>query len=401
MIQQSSSLVHVFFIRDTQKCPMGRLLLKDRKIFFEYDADFVKTGLELSPFKLPLQHGVITSGDPTFEGLFGVFNDSLPDGWGRILLDRQLRKYSPYPHRLSPLDRLCFVGSTGMGALIYEPAHPEASSLPYEKDLDVVAEEVRQFQETDDDRFVEALLQFNGSSAGARPKIIMRYQDEDWLVKFRSSIDPKDIGNIEYAYHLMAKKARLDVPDAKLFPSRHSGGYFGVKRFDRCLDRRIHMHTASGLLHVDHREPSLDYEAIMKLTLYLTRDMSMCEKQFRATVFNILAYNRDDHSKNFSFLMDEKGQWSVSPAYDLTFSHGVGGEHCTTVMGEGRHPTRSHLMKLAEIVGIKKSKASEVLDEVATAASQWLSFAEEAGVDQPSRDHIHMALQQQLKNIAT
>lgn len=400
MIQTNISLVHVFFIRGVHKCFMGRLLLKDRKIFFEYDADFIKIGLELSPLKLPLQHGVIISDDSTFEGLFGVFNDSLPDGWGRLLLDRQLRKYYPSFHRLSPLDRLCFVGGSGMGALVYEPENSRIFPLSYERNLDVIAEEVKQFQENDDDRFVDDLLQLNGSSAGARPKIVIRHQNKDWLVKFRSSIDPKDIGNIEYAYHLMAQEAHLDVPYAQLFPSRHGGGYFGVKRFDRCLEKRIHMHTISGLLHVDHREHSLDYETIMKLTLHLTRHTHMCEKQFRAAVFNILAYNRDDHAKNFSFLMDEDGHWSVSPAYDLTFSSGPGGEHCTTIMGEGRNPTRTHLMKLAEITGIRKTKTSEIIDEVAAAILRWPSFAEDSGVSRSSCQHINKILQQQLKNVS-
>ena len=397
-----TSLVNVYFVRGNEKCFMGRLSLKDRKILFEYDLEFVETGLELSPFKLPLQLGVITSRDYTFGGLFGVFNDSLPDGWGRMLLDRKLMKSGINPESHSPLDRLCFVGDSGMGAIVYSPGNHNKSSFDHDDSsfndnyLDEIAEEIKEFQENDNDRFVEDLLSLGGSSGGARPKILVRYEDDYWIIKFRSYVDPKDIGNIEYAYHLMAKDANLDVPEARLFLSRKGLGYFGVKRFDRLNGKRIHMHTISGLLHADHRVPSLDYEAIMKATMCLTQDLRQCEKQFRAAVFNVLSHNRDDHAKNFSFLMDEKGIWSVSPAYDLTFSAGLFGEHCTMVMGEGKNPGLKHLLGLASIGDIKESKAMEIIEEVVSAVSKWTLFAEEAGVRGPSRRIIKQSIDQNL-----
>ena len=391
MTFQTTTLVHVYFMRQHDKYLMGRLALKDRKIFFEYDPEFIKTGLELSPFKLPLKSGVISSNDPTFETLFGVFNDSLPDGWGRVLLDRKLMSLGLNPSTLSPLDRLCFVGKHGMGALIYEPENSREPCFQHEG-LDEIEEEIRVFQEQDDDRFVDDLLSLGGSSAGARPKILIQVEARDWIIKFRSFMDPKDIGNIEYAYHLMATDAKLNVPKAKLFPSHKGSGYFGVQRFDRSGSKRLHMHTLSGLLHVDHREPSLDYETIMKATLWLTRDVAQAEKQFRAAVFNMLSHNRDDHSKNFSFLMDEKGTWAVSPAYDLTFSSGPGGEHCTMMMGEGKNPNLSHVLKLARLGSIKKPKALEIIDEVASAISKWDKFAKDAGVSKTSQTLIQKTL---------
>jgi len=303
MTFQKSSLIHVSYVRGTNSLPMGRLALKERKIFFEYHLDFLKTGLELSPFKLPLRPGIITSEDPLFEGLFGVFNDSLPDGWGRLLLDRKLMKLGINPNELSPLDRLRYVGNHGMGALTYEP-EIEAKFSSNHPDLDEIAEEVFLFQKKDEDLFVDYLLEMNGSSAGARPKIIIHFEEEDWIIKFPSMFDPKDIGPIEYAYHLMAKEANLDVPKARLFPSQKGPGYFGVKRFDRDQGNRFHIHSISGLLHADHRIPSLDYETILKATLWLTKDVRECEKQFRVAVFNVLTHNRDDHAKNFSFLID-------------------------------------------------------------------------------------------------
>lgn len=400
MTFKNSSVIHVSYVRGSEKLSMGRLALKDRRIFFEYDQEFLKTGLNLSPFKLPLKSGIIASEDPLFEGLFGVFNDSLPDGWGRLLLDRKLLSLGISPSELSPLDRLRYVGHRGMGALVYEPEIKGTQPFPHH-DLDKIADEALQFQEHDDDQFVDDLLAMNGSSAGARPKILVSLVEDsldfsntshnDWIIKFRSSFDPKDIGPIEYAYHLMAKAANLDVPEAKLFKSKKGPGYFGVKRFDRVGNKHLHMHTVSGLLHVDYRIPNLDYETIIKATLWLTKDARNCEKQFKAAVFNVLTHNRDDHAKNFSFLMDEKGVWCVAPAYDLTFSSGPSGEHCTTIMGEGKNPKLIHLLKLAEIGGIKKQKATEIIDDVKHIVSKWQNFAKDAGVTKNSTSMIQAA----------
>lgn len=397
-------VVQVHFIKQAEKIIMGRLLLKERKIFFEYAPGFLKTNLELSPFKLPLKPGVFVCEDQLFDGLFGVFNDSLPDGWGRLLLDRKLMNAGIFPNELTPLDRLCYVGSRGMGALSYQPE--TSYTLPtFWQDLDTIADECLQFQEKDDDQFVDHLLAMNGSSAGARPKILVTLikdgfepthpssvSHDDWIIKFSSSIDPSDIGPIEYAYHLMAKAAGLYVPDARLFKSKKRRGYFGVKRFDRQGINHLHMHTVSGLLHVDHRIPSFDYEILLKATMWLTKDLRECEKQFRNIVFNVLAQNRDDHVKNFSFLMDAQGGWHVSPAYDLTYSMGPAGEHCTTLMGEGKSPGVSHLLRLAQVSGIEKSHALIVIDQVSDAVSQWKQFATIANVTQKSSALIQSAL---------
>lgn len=383
-------LVHVYYHGSATKQLMGRLLLKNRQIFFEYDANFIKTGLELSPFKLPLKSGVITSGDRIFEGLFGIFNDSLPDGWGRLLLDRKLMNVGLNPGILSPLDRLCYVGHNGMGALIYEPENPNSvTNLP--TDLDEIDYEIEATL-NENNAYVDDLLILGGSSAGARPKIVLHIDNEDWLIKFRANIDPKDISAIEYAYHQMAKSSGLIVPQAKLFPSRKGLGFFGVKRFDRKDNKKIHMHTIAGLLHADHREPSLDYETIMKATLHLTHDVRQCEIQFRHAVFNVLSHNRDDHSKNFSFLMDANGTWTVSPAYDLTFSSGPSGEHSTMMMGEGKNPTIKHLLQLASIGNIKQDKALEIIHQVLNATQKWHEFAHDAGVSKLQTKNIGNAL---------
>ena len=392
-------LVHVFLRGGPQKQSVGRLALQDRQIVFEYSPEFLKTNLNLSPWKLPLKPGLILSDATCFEGLFGLFNDSLPDGWGRLLLDRRLIQRGIHPSQLSPLDRLCYVGSHGMGALSYEPeiAAEGAQHTALIEQFDQIAAQTWHIQNASDASNMDeliTLLSLSGSSTGARPKIMMRYQEVDWLVKFRSLFDPIDIGPIEYAYHLMAKAAQLDVPEARLFPSKNSPGYFGVQRFDRSAQYQcFHMHTMSGLLHADHRLPALTYETILQVTAQLTRDTQESEKQFRAAAFNVLAHNRDDHAKNFSFVMDLQGRWKVSPAYDLTFSVGPGGEHCALIQGEGKNPTRQHLLKLAASSQIPPQKAGEVLERVRDAIARWPEYASIAGVSKRSSRLILKALE--------
>ncbi len=403
-----SSIINVTYCQTEKVIPMGRLAFVNRKILFEYSSEFLDTRLELSPFKLPLKPGVIACPDYTFDGLFGIFNDSLPDGWGRLLLDRKLMSLGIVPENLTPLDRLRYVGTRGMGALQYQPEHSQEVPTQAQIDLDTLANECIHFETTNQELYVDDLLFMNGSSAGARPKIlisinpktgVMQVSDNqfthphfDWIVKFRSSVDPKDIGPIEYAYHLMAKAANIKVPEAKLFKSREGYGFFGVQRFDRTKDSFLHVHTLSGLLHADHRIPSLDYQTVMKATEVLTKNMKESEKQFRNCAFNVFAHNRDDHAKNFSFLMGANGQWTVSPAYDLTFSMGPGGEHSTTVMGNGRNPHYAELVKLALNIGIAKIKAENILDEVLQATSNWMHYAEEAGVSKISTQNIANSL---------
>lgn len=408
MTFEQESPLQVTYCNGKHTLNVGRLILSHRKIFFEYSSIFLESGLELSPFKLPLKGGVFSCAEQVFEGLFGLFNDSLPDGWGRRLLDRKLMNLGINPNTITPIDRLKYVGTHGMGALKYEPEIIGISSREPSIELDLLADECAQFQIHDQGHFIDDLIIMNGSSAGARPKILVNIDPEtgqfritnnnplhshhDWIVKFRSSVDPLDIGPIEYAYHLMAKEAGLEVPGARLFKSRKGPGYFGVQRFDRTEHTFFHTHTLSGLLHADHRIPSLDYETVMKATYILTKSLTEMEKQFRNAVFNVFAYNRDDHAKNFSFIMDEKGIWTVSPAYDLTFSTGPGGEHCTTVMGNGRNPGVPDLLKLAIIAKINEQKARSIIDEVRHAVAKWKHFAELASVSKQSSKNIHAFL---------
>ena len=404
MKYQPVNLVHVSLDFGNREHRVGRLALANRRIYFEFDTAFLKSGLEISPFKLPLKTGAIACDDMIFEGLFGVFNDSLPDGWGRLLLDRQMRKQGIAPEQLTPLDRLTHVGSYGMGALVYKPDVSDQFSQPNVINLDKLATETSEVLEGEAGDVFAELLGLSGSSAGARPKVMVGVSKDKkriihgqqhlqknyvhWMVKFASSNDAKGIGAIEYAYSLMASAAGIDMMPTHLFPAKKGAGYFGVKRFDRQGDKRNHMHTVSGLLHADHRLPSLDYEQIMRTTLELTRNVKELKKILRIAAFNVFAHNRDDHAKNFSFLMDEKGNWSVAPAYDLTFSGGPGGEHSTSIMGEGKNPGKEHLLKLAEKFSITKTEARRIIENVYSAVNKWPAFAEETGVGKTSKKLI-------------
>ncbi|MDT8428418.1 MAG: type II toxin-antitoxin system HipA family toxin [Pseudomonadales bacterium] len=375
---------------------VGRMAIRERKIYFEYDGTFIKSGLEISPFHLPLKSGLVSFDPQPFEGLAGVFNDSLPDGWGRLLFDRLLRSKGVLPADISPLERLAHAGHFGMGALVYEPDLSTQQSGDEVISLDKFAEQARQVLEGAADEVLNELLALNGSSAGARPKALIGLDSTrqriihgvhdmaggyvPWIVKFANSQDAADAGAVEYVYALMAKEAGIAMPDVHLFPAAQSAGYFAVKRFDRDGERRFHMHTACGLLHSDFRTPALDYEDLIALSSQLTRDIREVEKMYRLAVFNVLAHNRDDHSKNFSFLMGPEGQWHLSPAYDLTFSSGPQGEQSTMVMGEGRNPGIAHLIKLGEAAKIARPRISEIIEQTQTALAGWPVLAKEHGV---------------------
>lgn len=388
--------------------PVGRLAIRDHTIYFEYQASFIQTRLEISPLRLPLKTGVTAFEARPFEGLAGVFSDSLPDGWGRLLFDRFLRSQNILPSDITPLDRLAHVGFHGMGALVYEPDYSPSDIEDDLIELDQLAQQVDLVLTGSSEEIIQELLSLNGSSAGARPKALIGVDEtrqnishgakqlsngfEPWLVKFPNSQDGLDSGAIEYVYALMAKEAGVAMSEAHLFTASKGCGYFAAKRFDRDGAKRYHMHTVSGLLHSDFRTPSLDYEDLLTLTGQLTRDIREVEKMYRLAVFNVLAHNRDDHAKNFSFLMDDTGEWKLSPAYDLTFSNGPGGEQSTMVMGEGRNPGEKQLIKLGLEAGLSKVLADESIAQTKAALGQWKSLAKEYCISQSNIDLIHKRL---------
>jgi len=379
---------------------IGRLASVERgKIYFEYSP--ILRGLRISPLRLPPKPGLMTFDPMLFEGLPGVFYDSLPDGWGRLLLDRLARSKGVASNQLTALDRLAYVGRSGMGALVYEPdlSSDKPSNI---LDIDDLALKTEQVLRGSAEDVLEELVALNGSSAGARPKAMININPTDsriiygetdktfkgyvpWLVKFPNTQDGPDAGAIEYVYSLMAKEAGVFMSETRLFPAKNGPGYFTTRRFDRKESEggmtRLHVHTAGGLLHSDFRTPSLDYEDLLALTEIMTRDMREVEKMYRHAVFNVMSHNRDDHAKNFSFVMDFKGEWKLSPAYDITFSSGPGGQQSTTVLGEGKDPSSEHLKALGKKANLDDKMIAGIIESTRHALSNWETLARQHRVN--------------------
>lgn len=385
---------------------VGELAKDDKNIHFKYYPDFINTRLKISPFKLPLDFNVHTAQQIPFDGLFGIFHDSLPDGWGKLLLDKHLTSKRIDIHQLGPLDRLAYVGEAGMGALSYHPATTNDSNHSSPLQLDLLADEVKTIIEGNTSDLIEELYTLGGSSGGAKPKIHVGYNQkkdhlihgskqlpedyEHWIVKFPSSFDRPDIGNIEYAYYLMAQKAGIEMASSRLLRGTSGKSYFATKRFDMDRNNRIHMHSAAGIMHDDFQHSQMDYGNLMDCAFQLENHVEAYRKVLRLAAFNVFSHNRDDHSKNFSFLMNSSGKWQFSPAYDLTFSSSSHGLHSTMVAGESQSPGTSHLLELAKVFSVKNGL--HIIEDVRESISNWTQFANDAGVTAESTKLIKRAL---------
>lgn len=344
-------------------------LYKKQLAAFEYDKDWIENGFPISPFSLPLEKRIFLPKIDPFGGLFGVFADSLPDGWGRLLVDRLMLKNHIDPVGVGNLSRLAIVGDSGMGALSYRPdIQLNASSSVM--GLDQIAEECENVLKMEYSADLDQLFQLGGSSGGARPKILTAIDNEEWIIKFPSYDDKNNVGKQEYEYSVCAKECGIEMTETKLFPSERCEGYFGTKRFDRKRDSgnvmtKIHMLSVSAVLETSHRIPNLDYHLLMKLTLEITKDFSEVMKLYRLMCFNVFAHNRDDHSKNFSYLYDEQeSRFILAPAYDLTYSSSLNGEHATTVNGNGSHPDMEDILAVAAGIGIREAQAGKIARDI-------------------------------------
>ncbi len=338
---------------------VGRIALTpDALCAFEYDPTYLSSGESISPFNLPLKSEVFVAKRTPFYGGFGVFNDSLPDGWGSLILDRYLKHKGIDSAKLTILQRLALVGSIGRGALEYKP---DFSELTEDEiiNFDHLAAEAEKILTSDyDGSSLDTLYKYGGSPGGARPKVFVKIDGKEWLVKFKAMTDPANIGQIEYEYSLLAKKCGIKMPETRLF----EGKYFGVERFDRTPQGKIHTVSAAGLLSADYRVPSLDYGDLLKMCHSLTRNMEEVYSLFRLMVFNITIKNRDDHAKNFSFQLIN-GEWRLSPAYDLLPSSGFNGFHTTTVNNNGE-PTVNDMKVVAEMVGLNRQRVNEIIQDI-------------------------------------
>jgi serine/threonine-protein kinase HipA len=385
---------------------VGTLAEQGRGVYFEYASSFLEAPLPLSPFKLPVRPGLFEHVDREFGPLFGLFDDSLPDSWGLLLMDREFKRLGRPLSDISSLDRLAYIGTRGMGALTYHPpTDAQAGSL--DVDLAELAHEAERVLEGSAEDVLPALRLAGGSPGGARPKVLVGVGDDGrmiagtprlpegyrhFLVKFTARPDNPDSGAVEAAYAIMAAEAGLEVPHTRLFETRDGGRYFGAERFDRRGGSRLHMHSLGGLWHASHRVASIDYEGFLKTTLALTRDQRQVEEAFRRMVFNVAAHNRDDHVKNFSFLMAMNGTWKLAPAYDLIFAEGPGRQHTMDVAGEAERPGDRHMLRVAELCDVDARRARNIIQQVREAVDRWPDFARTTGVPSDTARQIRKLL---------
>lgn len=329
-------------------------------IGFQYDNEWLQSGFSISPFSLPLTSEVFINRKMTFNGLYGVFWDSLPDGWGELLVKRLLAKRGINVDTLSPLTKLTLISKNGLGGLEYEPSQAvEAGTLDF--NLDEISKEVDAILNDDTVYDLDRIYQLGGSSGGARPKAHIRIDDADWIVKFGCRIDPPNVGEKEYATNQLAKQCGINVNNFALFPSKLCSGYYGAKRFDRVDNKRKHVISLSALLETTHRIPNLDYIHLF----YVIQEISAQKEKdlyeaFRRMCFNVFFGNKDDHGKNFAFIYDEKiGGYILSPAFDLTQTPDKV-EHEMTVNGAG-NPRDDDILVVAQKFKLSLSKCKDIL----------------------------------------
>ena len=395
-------MINIFLRLEGQKLPVGRLLRKDQHNYFQYTPEFIARGMQISPFHLPLNNQVNKAPDAPFSGLHGVFADSLPDGWGLLLMDRFLRQKGINVSDITPLDRLLYIGATGMGALTYEPDHSEPSSYN-SLDLSALSHEAAEVYAGKQEDILPELIRAGGSPGGARPKVVVGIKDDQivsgerdlpdgyraWIIKFHATNDNE--GLIEEAYAQILRLAGINMPETQLLTA-NGKQYFAVKRFDRINNQRLHVHSLAGLSHANFRLPNFDYEKLIRLTSILTKNPDDVKQVYRQMVFNILGNNQDDHTKNFSFVMDGKGVWRVSPAYDITFTQCHGGEQSMSVAGYGKNIPAIVFVKLGELCGIDASGVGQIFADIFEALSHWQALAHELGVDAQQRNKIQQNL---------
>jgi serine/threonine-protein kinase HipA len=392
----------------TSLVEVGTLIEQNQDIYFRFEPSFLESNLDISPFKLKKTTEILLSPRTPFDGLFGVFNDSIPDGWGRLLLDRKLIESGKNPKEISVLDRLSILGKSAQGALIYEPVTEDEKSENERIDLDQIAQESENLLKTGNASFLDQLYHLGGNSVGARPKILVNYNPklnqfstvskeefDPWIIKFPALNDFKDIARIEFTYYKMAVACGIEMSESNLFFSEKGKDFFGTKRFDRSGNKRFHLHSACGLLHDDFRYSTLDYGHVMDAANRLENNLTACEKVFRLAAFNVYTSNMDDHSKNVAFLMNEYGDWSFAPAFDLTFSPSPGGYHSLSVANKYQEINKNDLLKLASYFGI--NKGNEIIDQVKEILSNWKQFSSELEINKKESHLIEKTLMEKLR----
>ncbi len=386
---------------------VGRLALDRPGGVFEYDAAFIAGGLQITPMEVPTGGPIPARQPRLFNGLHGVFADSLPDAWGEELVRRRCAREGVAYESLTVLDRLAIVGERGMGALVYRPEVPDAGDDVV--DLNVLAREANQILDGRDSDILPELERLGGTSGGARPKVLVALDAEGhvragvdeipdgydgWLVKFRSSRDVVDIGPLEAAYASMARAAGIEVPDHTLIATgTKSVGYFASKRFDRATGGvRRHMISVAGVLDIDWTVPQIDYDNLLRLVRRVTRNGEQVEEMLRRMVFNVVAHNRDDHAKQHAFIYGADRQWRLAPAYDLTYSTGPNGQHYLAVNGEATDVSADAVRAVSEALDVKPRRLAALVGPVVDAVGRFKEFAGHYGVSRRTAGEVQRAL---------
>ena len=388
---------------------IGNLLLKDGIIYFEYDKNFKASGLEISPLKLPLsQNGVYTNNDARyFEGLAGVFHDTLPDKFGTKVIERYFESKNIPPHQLNVLQKLMFVGDKSIGAITYKPVLHKIEEKTVNEliELQNFYENAKKIISGDAIEVVDEMLNFMDSAAsagGARAKAIIGYNEdtkeiisgvkrdlkesfEHYLIKFDIANDDgasSDYTKLEYLYMSMAKEVGIDIPKIELLSHGNLAHYL-IKRFDRINGETLHLHSVAGLTHTNFNIPMhYSYDELLRLTRYLTGSQKAVNEQFQRMIFNLVGRNQDDHAKNFAFTMDKNGIWNLSPAYDITYSNGAGytKNHQISLNGKTNDFTLKDILGLAKKHSIKENVAKENLEQIVEVFSGFKNRAGELDI---------------------
>lgn len=333
-------------------------------VAFEYSDSWIETGFSINPFSLPLEKKVFIPKNRIFNGLFGVFSDSLPDSWGNLLIKRFLQEKNINSY--SELFKLSLVSEYSSGALTYKPSIEFKSYDTTSLNFDDLSRECQKILDNKDSTKIDLLFNQGGSSGGARPKASVLLEGEVYIVKFYTSLDGKHAGKMEYDYNVCAKKCKIDVALFKLLESKTCDGFFASKRFDIVDDEKIHMISVAALLEFDPFSPAIDYLDLVKLVKIITNDNNSDLIQiFRRMCFNVYSHNLDDHGKNFAFLYNERQQkWALSPAYDLTYSNTYYLEHTTSINNKGSNILDSDLLAVGKTTGIKLETLKEEMKQI-------------------------------------
>lgn len=373
------------------------------QIMFEYSSEAKARGLELSSYTLPLA-GPRLRRDfaPHQLGLPGPVYDSLPDGWGMLLMDRLFRRRKLNTARIGPLERLSYIGSNAMGALSFEPVEPEGQRSQAHIPLELLASEIQQVLQGEGGEFLQTLLLVGGSPHGAKPKALV-YRDpntgafttaakpdfEAWLIKFPAKEEHPEVCAVEMVYAECLRRCNIQTPDTQHFNLPNGLAAFASKRFDRVDGQRVPMQSLAAFTGADYKSPgALDYVNFLRATQLCTNDVREKALAFERAVFNVAFNNRDDHPKNFAYVMSASGAWKLAPAYDVTFCEGPGGYHQMDVMGEALAIHRGALLRLAGEAEVPAQTAGAIIDSMCHVARQFSTIAEGLWPGMISRDTL-------------